>query len=223
MHDLPRHLHRLYFSGTNTPSRPLRLSASQHRSASHISGGSGVHDSSPLRQDQRHAASAAAAVGPPDELAHVVSPAEFADHAAECNALAAWRPWETRLANVLRLFYPPLALLFEARRRAVHVARLAQLHIELDHTFLRNTRARALGNCVRFGASRDNTLAWMDILASDVSEDVGGSPIGQPRLPCVIPMSGDGSFACPLRIDVEDPLNVAQLSLLSPDFRKCLQ
>lgn len=37
-----------------------------------------------------------------------------------------------------------------------------------DHAFLRNTRARALANSLKFGVSHDDTLAWMDVLCMQV-------------------------------------------------------
>lgn len=48
-------------------------------------------------------------------------------------------------------------MLWERWRRSSHVAALRAAYREHDHSFLRNTRARALGNCVCFGHSRDNT------------------------------------------------------------------
>ena len=117
----------------------------------------------------------------PPELAAVVNENEYATHAQACNDLARWRSWEVRLANFLRFFWLPGALAFEANRRAAHVRALQHHHREYDHAFLRNTRARALGNCVRFGCSRDNNLAYMDVFVSDASEDTGGAPVGQPR------------------------------------------
>jgi hypothetical protein len=144
--DLPRHLHRVYFIGHNSPAHPLLL----HPRV-------------------------------PPELAAVVSEAEYAAHAQACNALSQWRAWETRVANFLRLVWLPGALLFEASRRAAHIFALLRLHSEYNHSFLRNTRSRALGNCVQFGCSRDNHLAYIDILVFDSTEDAGGAPIGQPR------------------------------------------
>jgi hypothetical protein len=91
-------------------------------------------------------------------------------------------------------------------------------HADYDHAFLKNTRARALGNCVRFGASAEHTLAWLDVMVSDAGEDTGGAPVGQPRLPAVIPCSGDGSFPLPFRVDLADPLAAAQAALIAPDF-----
>ncbi|RYY38131.1 hypothetical protein EON62_00650, partial [archaeon] len=185
--DLHRHLHRMYFVGTNTPFHPLQLLPRI-----------------------------------PPELAATVLEPEFVEHTAECNRIARWRTWEVRAANALRMFYHPLALLFEAKRRAVKVRRLRKLYADYDHGFIRNTRARALGNCVRFGCSTDNTLAWIDIMVSDMHEDTGGAPVGQPRLPAVLAASGDGSFMTPYRIDLSDPYNIAQLSLIGPDFQSII-
>jgi hypothetical protein len=99
------------------------------------------------------------------------------EHAADVTALGVWEAWEVTIANLLRLTYPPLALVFEAWRRSAKVAALAQLHADFDHAFLRNTRARALGNCVRFGASADGTAAWIDVLVSDSGAGMGEADV----------------------------------------------
>ena len=182
--DLQRHLHRLYFDGTNDPQHPLRL-------PSNI----------------------------PHEVAAAVSKPEYETHVAECARAAAWGPWETILSYGFRLLMPPAAILFEAARRREHVARLTVIHSSVDHLFLRNTRARALGDCAVFGASRDGTLAWLDILVVDVTtDDSRGVPVGAPRLPAVLPLAGDGSFMSPLRLELEDVFVAASLALLAPDF-----
>jgi hypothetical protein len=151
-------------------------------------------------------------------LAPLVYAAEWAEHCREVNGLARWREWEVRAANCLRLACLPLALLWEGQARQRHVARLRALYRERDASYLRNTRARALGNCVAFGHSQDCTLAWVDLLVSDPAENPPGLPVGAPQLPAVLPFAGDGSFACPLHLDLSDSLSVALLCLLGPDF-----
>jgi len=151
-------------------------------------------------------------------LAPLVYAAEWAEHCREVNGLARWREWEVRAANCLRLACLPLALLWEGQARRRHVTRLRALYRERDASYLRNTRARALGNCVAFGHSQDCTLAWVDLLVSDPAESPPGLPVGAPQLPAVLPFAGDGSFACPLHLDLSDSLSVALLCLLGPDF-----
>ena len=62
VHELPRHLYRLYFGGTNTAARPLALRVVGTQQG----GGRGGE-------------------GVPPELLNVVSPVEFGEHAMECN------------------------------------------------------------------------------------------------------------------------------------------
>jgi len=187
MSELGRHLHRLFFIGTNSPSQPLRLETRI-----------------------------------PPELAAAVSDHEFYEHVDDVGELGRWKWWEVRIANLLRATYHPIALLWERARRKAHVTQLAKRYAEFDHSFLRNTRARALGNCVKFGYSRDYTLAWIDVLVSDANEDVGGAPVGKPHIPAALPLAGDGSFVCPYHVELSDPLNVAHLSLVAPDFHSII-
>lgn len=42
--------------------------------------------------------------------------------------------------------------------------------------------------------------------------------VGQPSLPAVLPLAGDGSFVSPFHLDLSETLAVAVLSLLGPDF-----
>jgi len=42
-------------------------------------------------------------------------------------------------------------------------------HLSYDHRFLRNHRARALGDSLKLGFSDCQTLAWLDVLSLQVS------------------------------------------------------
>lgn len=154
----------------------------------------------------------------PPELASAFSEVSYLEHVEDCLEVSRWRPWEVRVSNLLRMIFHPLALVFERSRRAAHAHRLKRLHADMDHHFLRNTRARALGDGAVFGYSKDHTLAWLDILGSESDVATEMANIGQPRLPAVIPCTGDGSFTNPFHIELTDVLNTSLLTLVAPDF-----
>lgn len=71
---------------------------------------------------------------------------------------------------LLSLLYLPLAHSYLTGRRKQHVELLWQNHVAYDHRFLRNSRARALCDSLKFGVSSCHTLAWMDMLALQVRQ-----------------------------------------------------
>lgn len=57
---------------------------------------------------------------------------------------------------------------------------------QYDHAMLRNYRARAMSRSLKFGYSRDFTLAWVDFLVQDEAEiEAHSLKVGKPSLPTV--------------------------------------
>jgi predicted dienelactone hydrolase len=71
-----------------------------------------------------------------------------------------------------------------------------------NHAFLRSSVAQHLQNQLRFTASADLTLAYIDVLYDERSD--AQVPIGQPRLPLVLLLAGNGSYTNPYYLGAVD-------------------
>ena len=207
--DLPLHVYRLHYCGSNSHTHPLSLPRAC----------------------------------PP--LASLALPREFALFASAASAAARWPAWERVAHWLLSLLYFPLAALFEERCRRLRCRELQRLHAAYDHAFLRDYRARALCNSLKFGCSPCCTVAFVDVLAADEDEarqlrmltmgspGVGSLGAGQhtplplplplpltpdkereketwPVAPMVLLCVGDGSFKSPFCLDITDVLVKSQ-------------
>eukprot|EP00002_Diphylleia_rotans_P025061 TRINITY_DN4953_c0_g2_i2.p1 TRINITY_DN4953_c0_g2~~TRINITY_DN4953_c0_g2_i2.p1 ORF type:complete len:1348 (-),score=234.64 TRINITY_DN4953_c0_g2_i2:238-4281(-) len=118
-----------------------------------------------------------------------------------CNEHAAWKTWEGLVYFLLLTAYP-LAHIFQSWRRGVHAQYLEEFVREIyNDSFLKACRSKAHLSPMKFGHSSDFSLAYIDILLSDVSTTL---TTGCPRLPMVIVLCGNGTYLSPFQVNVDD-------------------
>jgi hypothetical protein len=175
----------------------------------------------------------------PMELPHfmsdIVIPEEYATYAHQCYRIAEWSTWEKVVYGILLVCYYPLAKYFHAARRKTRMQDIQAFHAEYDHSFLRDYRARALYNTLKFSYSRCCTLAWLDVLDSTgmhpsaststpANNRSDNSPVPtalsepRPALPLVLLCGGDGAYLSPFHLDITDGLLKSMVKYYGPGW-----
>jgi len=195
-------VHRLHFRGENQWNRPWQLDA----------------------------------IVPP-ELLGVVSQDKLRQMAQAVEEAAAWQDSDLLLVSLTRIVCRPLSSILSSAVRSQKARAVADAVSMYELALFRDVQSNARGDCLRFGVSPDYRNAYVDVLVhrknrtqggtrgmeTSAEDEAGterttaGAPIGQPRLPAVLPLVGDGSVSAPLRIDTSDVLVVSTLlSLVAP-------
>eukprot|EP00808_Paulinella_micropora_P004217 g30070.t1 len=144
---------------------------------------------------------------PDSEINSVVDATLFAEFTHSVFLSHGWRAWESRLVSILSCIYLPLAHIFIQRRREHHLKLLFQYLRSYNHDFIQDTRSRALGNSLKFGASPCHTLCWIDVLAFGDVNDSEQELVGKPCIPMALVVAGDGRWYSPFGLDLTDSLN----------------
>lgn len=176
--DLEDHVYRLYLQGDNNSNSPWHLD-----------------------------------VEPPAAISSIIYVDEFQALAKRINTAMSWpksglTSWGSLFSLLLTvLCYPMLSELIKYRKHR-RVNALKRILSRYNHAFLRGARARALLNTVKLGYSPDYTLAYIEILykENDVTQNDLACPIGKPRLPMVLLLSGCGTYNNPYFLDPTDLL-----------------
>jgi hypothetical protein len=112
--------------------------------------------------------------------------------------------------------YFPFSPFILSARREEKVLNLVDYISSYDQAFLKNYRARALNDSIRFGASVCRTVAFVDLLCFE-QEETNAFPIGKPSIPSVLVAHGMCLFAVFSSAGFFDyqPLHLPCLILLS--------
>lgn len=105
----------------------------------------------------------------PPQLKHFCRAAEYQEHAGQCMVAANWPAYTQWLYGVVLAICPALGHHMMNLMKLRRLKRLRELHEAYDQAMLVQTRARALGNCMIFGYSRDGAAAWIDFFLPHTS------------------------------------------------------
>lgn len=151
----------------------------------------------------------------------LVNPDRWRLFADECTYMAQWEAWETSVYNILCYLYYPIALMFVASRRQLHLRRLHAFFLQHSQNFMNSAQSirRVLQTSVCLGVSDDCTLVWLDFFQTQQDAMPSGIRVGKPSLPGVLVCSGDGSLWHPYHIDLSDPMTkICGAQFFGPNF-----
>lgn len=217
--DLPEHMARLYFAGTNDRHCPLRLRTTVPPNLDPVLYG---------KEFEAFANKINAALGWP-RLTNLrqmeVSKTEQVDPLGRSFGRAQDNPaipnspskvcccchsWGDVLYRFMSLFCYPLAANVLQYRRHVRMNALKQMIAKYNHAFMKGPRARGLLNAVKLGYSSDDySLVYLELLFKESFQSTcvpTNGNIGKPALPIVLLFAGRGTYRSPLYLDPNDLL-----------------
>ncbi len=136
------------------------------------------------------------------------------------NARLQWAEWERRVYTTLYFIYYPASLVFLYRMQQLKI-RAARAYISgYDHAFFKNQHFKTLSSSLRFGMSKCDTYAWIDILAPNLS--MKRMVLRTAEFPLVLVCSGSGSFHDPYYLDVQDAYIQSMVRYYGRSWASCL-
>ncbi|GLE07423.1 hypothetical protein PINS_up017632 [Pythium insidiosum] len=176
--DLPEHMARIYFSGTNDRDSPLRLRCTVPSPLEPV-----------LYDDEFR------------ELAERINTALKWPTAC----LSSWGQIAYWLVAMLCF---PWASAVTAYRRHLRVNELKRIVGRYNHACMKGPRARGLLNALKLGYAGDYSLVYLELLYKESSQSVcvPTTKIGKPSLPLVLLFAGRGTYSSPFYLDPSDLL-----------------